>query len=143
MQSGRAKPKRADDEEWGMDAGIDWTAEGAMQRVARMRVLASLLDNSLLVPGLNVRVGLDPILGLFPGGGDLIGLLAGLYIVYEAWQLGASGRVLALMVINILIDSAVGAIPVVGDLFDFAWKANTRNLELLGIDTSEPVRLAF
>lgn len=131
-----------DPEEVGMNTiAIDWAADGAMARVARMRVVASLLDNSLVVPGLGVRVGLDPLLGLVPVWGDVVGLLGGLYIVYEAWKLGAEGRVLAMMVLNVLLDATIGLIPVVGDLFDFAWKANTRNLELLGIDTSEPVRL--
>lgn len=140
------KPLGGGYEEWGMNtiaASIDWAAEGAMARVARMRVVASLLDNSLVVPGLGVRVGIDPLLGLVPVWGDVVGLLGGLYIVYEAWQLGAEGRVLAMMVLNVLLDAVIGLIPIVGDLFDFAWKANTRNLELLGIDTSEPVRFGW
>jgi hypothetical protein len=126
----------------GMSMAIDWAAAGAMERVGRMRVVAALLDNAVEVPWVRVRVGLDPILGLVPVWGDVVGLVGGLYLVYEAWRLGAEGRVLAMMVMNVLVDAGLGAVPILGDLFDVAWRANTRNLELLGIEPGE-VRLGF
>jgi hypothetical protein len=79
---------------------------------------------------------------LVPVWGDVVGLVGGLYLVYEAWRLGAEGRVLAMMVMNVLVDAGLGAVPILGDLFDVAWRANTRNLELLGIEPGE-VRLGF
>jgi hypothetical protein len=98
-------------------------------RVAR--ALATWLDEAIAIPGTSLRIGLDPLLGLVPGLGDALGLLASAYVVVVALRLGAPGSVAARMVVNLLVDAAVGAIPVLGDLFDFGWKANTRNLALL------------
>lgn len=107
------------------------------RRIARMRTLAALLDNDFRIPVLGLRYGLDPILGLFPVWGDLIAALAGLFIIYDAHRLGARPALLALMVLNLALDTALGAIPIVGDLFDFAFKANTRNLALMGLAPRE------
>lgn len=103
-------------------------------RVRRVRLVAALFDDAATIPFIGVRFGLDPILGLLPVWGDLISALAGLYIVYEGWRLGAPAVTLARMVLNVAIDAAIGAIPVVGDLFDVGWRSNTRNLKLLGIE---------
>jgi hypothetical protein len=78
-----------------------------------------------------VGIGLDPIIGLLPIGGDALGLLLSFYIIVEAAQLGVSTATLARMVMNVIVDSLVGAIPMLGDLFDFAWKANNYNIILL------------
>ncbi|MTI64497.1 DUF4112 domain-containing protein [Methylophaga sp.] len=92
--------------------------------------LSWLLDNSITLPG-GYRIGLDGFIGLIPGLGDFFsGLLASL-IVIKANQLGVPRMVLFRMVINVLIDTGVGSLPVVGDLFDFIWKANQKNSELL------------
>jgi hypothetical protein len=104
------------------------------RRVQRIRTLAMLLDASIRVPGTGMKIGLDPIVGLVPVVGDTLTTLAALYIVYEGRRLGADGPTTAKMLANVAIDAVGGAIPVVGDLFDFAFKANTRNLKLLGID---------
>jgi hypothetical protein len=94
-------------------------------------MLARLLDQAFRVPGTSWRFGLDPLLGLVPGAGDLLGAAVGMYGVWLAGQVGAPSSVIARMLINLFIDSAVGSIPLAGDLFDFGFKANTRNRALL------------
>ncbi|MGC1275291.1 MAG: DUF4112 domain-containing protein, partial [Planctomycetaceae bacterium] len=97
-------------------------------RVKRIRWLAKSLDEAFRVPGTGYRFGWDQIVGLVPGGGDVAtGLLAS-YIVVEAARLGIPRRTLWRMVANVAVDMAVGAVPVAGDLFDFAFKANRKNL---------------
>lgn len=104
------------------------------RRVERLRRLAVLLDSSVKIPGSNMTIGLDPILGLLPGIGDVISAGLALYIVHEARMLGASRKQLVLMLANVAIDTVAGFVPVVGDVFDFAFKANIRNLRLMGIE---------
>jgi hypothetical protein len=86
------------------------------------------------VPGTNWRFGLDGIVGLIPGVGDAAGTLVSLYILAEAWRLGVRKRTLARVAGNIALDSLFGAVPVAGDLFDFIWKSNARNLRLIERD---------
>jgi hypothetical protein len=96
-----------------------------------LRVLTRLFDEALGIPGTRLRVGLDAVIGLVPGVGDaLSGLVAG-YSLWVAARLGAPAPVLLRVLLNIAIDSGLGAIPLAGDLFDAAWKANRRNLDLL------------
>jgi hypothetical protein len=90
-----------------------------------------LLDSAFTVPGTSYRVGLDPILGLVPGLGDLVSPLFTIGILWQARDLGVPRVVQLRMLFNVAIDSLLGAVPFIGDLFDFAWKANTRNLALL------------
>jgi hypothetical protein len=92
--------------------------------------LAWLLDESVRLPG-GYRIGLDGILGLIPGDGDMLTMGVSGYLVVIAHRLGAPKRVLARMVSNVLVDTILGAVPLVGDVFDFGWKSNTRNLALL------------
>jgi hypothetical protein len=101
------------------------------QRIARLDTLAHFLDTSLVVPGTNIRFGLDAVIGLFPGVGDLVTTLTSLYLVYEARQLGAPKHLLARMVGNIALDGIVGSVPVVGDVFDALYRSNRRNMALL------------
>jgi hypothetical protein len=103
----------------------------AERRVARNRLasLARLLDSSIALPG-GVRIGLDGIVGLVPGVGDLAGVIASSYFVLLASRAGVSRSVQMLMVYNILFEMLVGSIPLIGDVFDFFWKANERNLAL-------------
>src|SRR5690625_217339 len=93
--------------------------------------LAVLLDSQFRVPFTQFRLGLDPILGLIPGVGDAVLALPAFYILYRAHRLGVRRRVLARMGWNIVIDLAVGAIPLLGDIFDAAFRANLCNLALL------------
>lgn len=93
-----------------------------------------LLDAQFRIPVLGVRFGIDPILGLIPGVGDLAGSLLGLAVLTQARREGASPATLARMVANLLIDLAFGAIPLVGDVADIYFKANRRNLRLLQED---------
>jgi hypothetical protein len=100
-------------------------------RINKLRRLSRVLDNAIPIPGTKFRFGLDPILGLLPGGGDTVtgGLSA--YIVIEAARMGLPREILWQMVVNIILDSLAGTIPVIGDLFDVGWKSNVRNIALL------------
>jgi hypothetical protein len=100
------------------------------RRLARMRTLSRLLDTAIRLPG-GFRIGIDPIIGLVPGIGDVIASLLSLWLVYDAARLGISKSVLARMVLNIAIETVVGAVPVLGDFIDAAWKANVRNMRLV------------
>ena len=92
------------------------------------------------VPGTNFRFGIDPIVGMIPGLGDLLGGAASAYIILEAARAGAPAAVLLRMTMNVGIDTLVGAVPLVGDLFDFAWKSNTRNVRLLARHVEAPAQ---
>jgi hypothetical protein len=93
--------------------------------------VASLMDDFIRIPATNIRIGLDPILGLFPGLGDTVASLVGLAIINEAGRRGVSRKVLIAMALNILANAAVGSVPVVGDLFSVWFKSNRRNHDLL------------
>lgn len=97
----------------------------------RVRAVSNLLDEAFRIPGTNYRIGLDPILGLLPVGGDAASAVISLYVVLEAYLMDVPQHVLARMVMNILVDTLGGVIPILGSVFDAAWKANSRNLELL------------
>jgi len=98
----------------------------------RLDRLAWYLDNSIKLPGLNFRVGIDPLVGLIPGIGDTIGAIMSSYILSEAARLGAPKSILLKMAFNIAVDALAGALPIFGDLFDFGWKANQRNARIIG-----------
>jgi hypothetical protein len=102
-----------------------------------LRRFAQLLDNAFLVPGTTYRVGLDPILGLIPGLGDLISPLFTIGMLLHARDLGVPRVVQLRMLINTAIDAVVGVVPLLGDLFDFAWKSNAKNLALLELHAYE------
>ena len=108
------------------------------ERMRRLRSLAWLLDNSIPLPG-GYRIGLDPIIGLVPGLGDAIGALFSAFIINEARSLGAPRSILLRMIGNVAIETVVGAIPFAGDMFDAAFKANTRNLALLARYQLDPI----
>ena len=100
-------------------------------KVNKLRRLSRVLDNAISIPGTKLSFGLDPILGLLPGGGDTITGGISAYIVVEAARMGLPREVLGQMVVNVLIDSLAGTVPVLGDLFDVGWKSNVKNIELL------------
>ncbi len=108
-----------------------------MEQVASQRgmisieKLAKLMDAQFKIPGTNIRFGLDSLIGLIPGVGDLSTFAVSGYMVWIMANNGASGFLLARMVLNILIDAIVGMIPLLGDIFDIAFKANIRNMRLM------------
>jgi len=104
----------------------------------RARALARVLDSAIGIPGTPVRLGLDAILGLIPGAGDLIGGVLSGYIILAAARNGASRAVLLRMIGNVAIDTAIGSIPLIGDLFDVAFKSNIRNVVLLERLSTQP-----
>lgn len=114
----------------------------ATARLQGVRQLAHLLDTSIRIPGTRWRVGLDAIIGLVPGIGDAAGGALSLYIVLKAARLGAGRATLARMLANVGIEVLVGAVPLLGDLFDAAWKANRRNVRLLESHLSDPGAVA-
>lgn len=96
-----------------------------------LRRFAHLLDEAIRIPVINYRIGLEPILGLIPVIGDLSGFVVSTYIIVKAARLGLPRRVVARMVFNAVLDAAIGSIPIVGDVFDFFWKVNKRNMRLI------------
>src|ERR1700733_6814720 len=97
----------------------------------RARTVARLLDSGARIPGTKIRFGLDPVLGLVPGLGAVAGAVLSGYIVLVGVRLGASRSVVLRMLANILIDTVVGSVPILGDAFDVVWKSNNRNVALL------------
>jgi hypothetical protein len=104
---------------------------GQEQRLELLRRIARTLDSAVPVPGTSFRFGLDPILGLIPGVGDLVSPLFTLGIFFQARDLRVPRVVQLRMIFNVAIDVLTGFVPIIGDLFDFAWKANNRNMGLL------------
>lgn len=105
----------------------------------RMATAAYVLDESVRIPGIGYRVGVDPVLGVLPVAGDVVSAGFSLYIVAESAYLGVSFTTLVRMLANITADVASGSVPVVGTLIDAVWKANKRNVELAAQDLAEPV----
>jgi hypothetical protein len=107
-------------------------------RLKHLRRLSYWLDEGIGIPGTRIRFGLDPILGLIPGVGDAAGAIMSAAILTEAARRRVPRSVLVRIAANIVLDAALGAVPVAGDLFDVAWKANVRNLALLERHLAEP-----
>jgi Domain of unknown function (DUF4112) len=101
-------------------------------------LLSHVLDDFIRIPGTSIRFGLDGIVGFIPGIGDLIGGIASCIIIIAAWVRGVSYVTVARMVANVAIEVVVGSIPVLGDMFDIAWRANRRNYALLIGSVDEP-----
>ena len=102
-----------------------------LKNLKRIRKIAKLLDTAIGIPGTKIRFRLEPILGLIPGGGDLITAGISAYMIYLATSFGLEKSEIFKMIKNVAIDTAVGSVPVVGDLFDAYFKSNIRNLEIL------------
>jgi hypothetical protein len=97
----------------------------------RLEQVARLLDTALVIPGTNIRFGADAIVGLVPGIGDVITTAVSAWVIYEARRLGAPRHLVARMIGNVALDGMVGAVPLVGDLFDVMFKSNRKNIRLL------------
>jgi hypothetical protein len=106
--------------------------------IALMRRYAWLMDDCIRIPGTDRRIGIDPLLGLIPGAGDAAGGLLSLAPMFMASRLGAPNAVLLRMAGNVAVDTLLGAVPLLGDLFDAGWKANKRNVQLLERYASDP-----
>ncbi len=102
-----------------------------LQNLKRIRKIANLLDAAIGIPGTKFRIGLDPILGLLPGGGDLVGAAISGYLIYLAARFGLEKAEIGKMIGNVALETLLGTVPLVGDLFDAYFKANLRNLEIL------------
>jgi hypothetical protein len=100
--------------------------------------IAALLDDMWRIPGTHIRFGLDAIIGWIPGIGDAMAGVASCFIVFASWRRGVPSVTLTRMVANILLEATVGAIPLVGDIFHVAWKANRRNYRLLLREKEQP-----
>ena len=113
-------------------------------RMADVERLARLLDDVATIPGTRIRIGLDSLFGLLPAGVDVLGGALSAWIIVAAARLGAPPAVIARMGGNVLLDTLVGAVPVLGDLFDIAFRANRRNVSLLRgyMETPGPVHRA-
>lgn len=96
------------------------------------------MDSRFRIPGTRIKFGVDPILGLVPGGGDAVGMLISAGIVIQAVRFGARGSTLALMLFNVAVDAIFGAIPLLGSVFDVWYKANNRNVALLDRHVTDP-----
>jgi hypothetical protein len=101
------------------------------QSVARLEMLARVMDSAFVIPGTNVRMGLDGIIGLIPVAGDVISGLMSTYLIWEARKLGVPKRVLWRMMANTALDTTLGSVPVLGDAFDVLFRANLKNMALL------------
>ena len=108
-----------------------YSATETGQSVTRLEGLARLMDGAVVLPGTNIRLGLDVIIGLVPVAGDVISGVISSYLIWEARQLGAPKWLIARMMANTLLDTTVGAIPVLGDAFDVMFRANMKNMALL------------
>jgi len=107
------------------------TGKDAASVRARVAAVEHLLERSFVIPGVNVPVGLDALIGLIPVLGDIVTTAMGAYIVWEARNLGLSRWKLARMGLNVLFDTAIGAIPVVGDAAEFVFRSNSKNLKII------------
>lgn len=111
------------------------------QRLQRLERYAELLDESIRIPIIGYRIGYDALIGLIPGIGDAAGLLAGAYVILEAARFNLPRSTLLRMIANVVIETLIGTIPIIGDVFDATYKANLRNLRLLHERLEAPERL--
>ncbi len=116
------------------------TSSAERKRLARERLitLTRLMDSAIEVPMLRTTVGLDALLGLVPVAGDLLSAAIGVYLITQARELGASRWLQAKMIRNLVVDAAVGSVPLAGDVFDVYFRAHRRNLKLLQQHLGEP-----
>jgi hypothetical protein len=107
-------------------------------RLEHLRAMSRLLDNAFTIPGTRYRFGLDALIGLVPGLGDAVSAVFSGYLVLQASRMGAPRSVVTRMIGNVAIDTIVGWIPLLGDIFDVAWKSNVRNMALLEQHVRQP-----
>jgi NAD/NADP transhydrogenase beta subunit len=115
-------------------------APDGLFRDENLDLLSRLLDSWFRIPGTSIRFGLDGIIGLVPGIGDILAGLASAIIIFAAWARGAAYVTIARMLVNLALDVIIGTVPFIGDAFDIAWKANRRNYALLTRHLAQPRR---
>lgn len=99
--------------------------------IARARKIARLLDSAITIPVIRKKIGLDPLLGMLPIGGDVVSALMACYLLWTAYELRLPAPVITRMSVNVAVDILVGLIPVVGDVADMLWKSNDMNFKIL------------
>jgi Domain of unknown function (DUF4112) len=115
------------------------TKEADLERVKnQLDHVAWLMDNAFRIPGLGWRFGVEALIGLVPGAGDVVSGAIGVLLLFRAFQFKLPAAVILRMIFNNLMDITIGAIPFLGDLFDFVWKSNTRNMKLFRQYAEEP-----
>lgn len=117
----------------------DMPNTASRSEIEKLDKLSTLLDSQYRLPGTSIRFGWDTILGLLPGVGDAITLVPSAYLIYKAHKLGARKRTIGRMAINTGLDATLGSVPVIGDVFDLAYKANNRNFALLRKELRGPL----
>jgi hypothetical protein len=121
-----------------LTAPLSSSPNSPLLQLARLRRISDLWDRAFGIPGTKWRVGLESLVGLLPVGGDVVGLGISIYILWQVVQFNLPKTILVRMVINIAIDALVGSVPILGDLFDVTWKANTKNVNLLESHLQQP-----
>ena len=101
------------------------------EKLLRLKRLSHNLDEAITIPGTERKIGIDPIIGLIPGGGDLIGGVISIYIMYAGIKMGMPRTTIIRMFGNVALEFVIGCIPIIGDLFDAMWKSNQRNVKLI------------
>ena len=101
------------------------------EKLLRLKRLSHNLDEAITIPGTKRKIGIDPIIGLIPGGGDLIGGVISIYIMHAGIKMGMPRATIIRMFTNVALEFVVGCIPIIGDLFDAMWKSNQRNVKLI------------
>ena len=107
------------------------TVSDRLKTLNRIRKVSRLMDTAIGIPGTKFRIGLDPILGLLPGAGDLVGMGLSVYILVLAARFRLPGTVMRGMILNVALEGVLGSVPLIGDIFDAFFKANIRNLAIL------------
>jgi len=126
-ESQGAEPQRSEPKDLSLTDAVD--APDAVR--VRLEWFARWSDDVVRIPGTKVRIGLDPLVGLIPGVGDAASWIVSAYVPLEAWRQGAPKRMIGRMIATIAADALVGAVPLLGDLFDVTYRANRRNVETL------------
>ncbi len=140
MRTARAQERSVRDQCYGGDVSEMAEPDEMVheREVERARMLTRVLDDAVRVPGTDFRIGLDPVIGLIPGAGDLVTGVMSAYLLVVARRVGAPTALLFRMLANLGIDAIVGAVPLLGDLFDAGYKANRRNMRLIEAHLARP-----
>jgi len=115
----------------GFNSFNPYNAQSRRTAVDRLDMLATLFDTAVLIPGTNIRFGLEALLRLWPGVGDAAASMLSLYLLYEASRLGVPRLLIGRMLANVVLEGVLGAVPIAGDAFDVFFRANRRNIALL------------